>query len=105
MSFCLYTWLNPNLTSEPQRNASNEKQSVKTEEITKLEAPLPGLLGLKTPVGPNTGGVPGNGVPGNGVPGNGVVPFVGGVPLPVGGVVDGGDLVELLQDKEQSKIV
>jgi hypothetical protein len=103
MSFSLYTWLNPNLTSEPHRKASNEKQSVKTEEVPKLEAPLPGLLGLKTPVGPNTGGVPGNGVPGNGVPGNGVVPFVGVVP--VGGVVDGGDLVELLQDKEQSKIM
>lgn len=61
-------------------------------ELTKLEAPpLPGLLGLKTPVGPNTGGVPGNGVPGNGFPVFGVVPFV-----PVGGVVDGGDLVEEL---------
>lgn len=69
------------------RSASDEKQSVKTEEMTKLEA---ALLGLKppVPVGPNAGGVPGNGV-------KPPVPFVVGV-VPVGGVVEGGDPAELL---------
>lgn len=69
------------------RNASDEKQSVKTEEMTKLEA---ALLGVKppVPVGPKAGGVPGNGV-------KPPVPFVVGV-VPVGGVVEGGDPAELL---------
>ncbi|WZZ57402.1 hypothetical protein YC2023_057509 [Brassica napus] len=86
-------------------NASDEKQSVKTEEMTKLEAPL---LGVKPPVpgGLGAGGAPGNvvvpfvgvGVAGpTGVagPAGGVGPVGGGVG-PAGGVVEGGGPAELL---------